>query len=241
MEQSKIETNTQWKSFYKMAGTMAILIALAGIIDVISSKGFEAIDNRSVSVTEWFTLFQTNRFHAFSSLGVINIITLSLGIPIYLALYHAHRQERPALSALAAVLFFIGCAIYFSSNTVFSFYALGRQYAAAAEAQKPVLEAAGGALLAQGADLTPGTFMGFLLTQSAGLLITSLMLCGRVFGKPVAMAGLAGYALTSIFFILAAFASENYDTAMVFAMTGSLLLMAYQIMLGISLFQPGRL
>jgi hypothetical protein len=96
-------------------------------------------------------------------------------------------------------------------------------------------------LLAQGADLTPGTFMGFFFTQSAGLLITSVMLGGRVFGKWVAMAGLAGYALTSIFFILAAFASEYYDTAMIFAMTGGLLLLAYQIMLGRRFFQLARL
>jgi hypothetical protein len=65
------------------------------------------------------------------------------------------------------------------------------------------------------------------------------MLSGRVFGKWVSMAGLAGYALTSIFFVLAAFASENYDTAMAFAMPGGLLLLAYQIMLGRKFLQLG--
>ena len=241
MEQSKIETNTNWKAFYKMAGTMALLIALAGLIDAITSMGIEARANSTVNIVEWFTIFQTNRFHALSNLGVINIVTLSLGIPIYLALCHTHSQERPAFSALAAVLFFIGAAIYFSSNTVFSLFALSKQYALAAESQKPMLEAAGRSLLAQGADLTPGTFMGFFFTQTAGLLITSLMLCGRVFSKWVAMTGLSGYILTSIFFILAAFAPENYAMAMVFAMIGGLLLLAYQIMLGRRFFQLGRL
>lgn len=241
MDQSIIETNTQWKAFYKIAGTMAFLIALAGIIDVITSTGIEARDNSTVSVLEWFTLFQTNRFNAFSSLGVINIVTLSLGIPVYLALCHAHRQDRPAFSALAEILFFTGTAIYFSSNTVFSLFAVSRQYSMAVESQKPLLEAAGRALLAQGADLTPGTFMGFFFTQSAGLLITSLMLRGRVFGKWTGGTGLAGYGLTSVFFILAAFAPENYDTAMIFAMTGGPLLLAYQFMLGRRFFQLGRL
>jgi hypothetical protein len=104
-----------------------------------------------------------------------------------------------------------------------------------------LLEAAGRSLLAQGADLTPGTFMGFFFTQTAGLLITSLMLSGRVFSKWVAMTGLAGYILMSIFFILAAFAPGNYDTAMAFAMPGGLLLLAYQVMLGRRFFQLGRL
>lgn len=240
MNQSIIGTNTQWKAFYKLAGAMALLIALAGMIDAITSIGIEARDNSSVSIGEWFALFQTNRFHAFSSLGVINIITLSLGIPVYLGLYHAHRQERPTCSALAAILFFAGAAIYFSSNTVFSLFVVSTQYAAAAESQKPLLEAAGRALLAQGADLTPGTFIGFSFTQCAGLLVTSLMLSGRVFSKWVAMTGLAGYLLTSIFFILAAFASGNFDTAMAFAMPGGLLLLAYQIMLGRRFFQLGK-
>lgn len=240
MDQSNIEANTQWKAFYKMAGTMALLIALAGVIDAITSMGVEARDNSTVSIVEWFALFQTNRFHAFSSLGVINIVTLSLGIPIYLALCHAYRQERPAFSALAAVLFFIGTAIYLSSNTVFSLFAVSKQYTVAAGVQKPLLEAAGRALLAQGADLTSGTFIGFFFTQTAGILITSVMMWGRVFGKWIGGTGLAGYGLTSVFFVLAGFAPKNYDTAMVFAMAGSLLLLAYQIMLARRFFQLGR-
>lgn len=241
MEQLIRKNDTQWKVFYKIAGTMALLIATAGLVDAITSDmGVGARDNTSISVIEWFTLFQTNRFSAFSCLGVINIMTLSLGIPVYLALYHAHRRNHPAGAALAAILFFIGSAVYFSSNTVFSMFAMSEQYAAAAEAQKPVLEAAGRALLAQGADLTPGTFVGLILTQIAGILITSLMLKGSIFGKWTGGAGLAGFTLTSVFFILAAFSPENFATAMFFAMPGGLLLMAYQIMLARRFFQLSK-
>ena len=241
MEQSNVETNAQWKTFYKTAASMALLIGLAGLVDTITSMlGGEARENSAISVVEWFTLFQNNRFYAFSYLGMINIITLSLGIPIYLALYHAHRRVQPAFAALAATLFCMGVAIYISSNTVFSLFALSKQYAAAAEAQKPILEAAGRALLAQGADLTPGTFMGFFFTQTAGLLITSVMLRGRVFSKWVAWVGLAGFVLTSIFFVLSAFVPERFDTAMGFAMPGGLLLLAYQIMLARRFFQLAR-
>jgi hypothetical protein len=234
-------TNSYWKAFYKTAGTMALLIVIAGLVDSITSMmGGEARDNSTVSIVEWFTIFQTNRFYAFSSLGLINIITLSLAIPIYLALYHAHRWEQPAFASLAAVLFFVGTAIYISSNTVFSLFALSRQYAVAAETQKPLLEAAGRALLAQGADLTPGTFMGFFSTQIAGLLITSVMLRGCMFGKWIGWTGMAGYGLTSLFFILAAFAPENYGTAMVFVMPGGFILLVYQIMLARRFYQLGR-
>jgi hypothetical protein len=204
------------------------------------SSLFSQRDNTTISVIEWFSLFQTDRFHAFSNLGAINIITLSLGIPIYLALYQAHRRDHPAFAALASTLFFIGTAIYISSNTVFSLFALSKQYAIAPEAQKPLLEAAGRALLAQGADLTPGTFMGLFFTQIAGLLVTSMMLRGSTFGNWIGGIGLAGFGLTMVFFVLAAFAPEKYDTAMAFAMPGGLILMAYQVMLARRFFQLGR-
>jgi len=241
MELTKIQTNAQWKVFYKTAAIMALLIVIAGLVDTITSiLGGEAQENSAIGIIEWFLRFQNNLFYAFSNLGVINFITLSLGIPIYLALYQAQQQEQPAFAGLAAILFFTGSAVYFASNTVFSLFALSNQYALAVEVQKPVLEAAGRALLAQGADLTPGTFMGLILTQTAGLLITSVMLRGHVFGKWTGGIGLVGYSLTTVFFILAAFAPEHYDTAMVFAMPGGLILLSYQIMLAYKFFQLAK-
>jgi len=232
METSNLKTNTQWKTLYRTAAIMALLIVVAGLTDTITSMlGGEARENTAISVVEWFSLFQSTPFYAFSYLGVINITTLTLSIPIYLALCHAHWRTQPAFAALAAVFFFLGVAIYISSNTVFSMFALSRQYAAAAEAQKPALEAIGRALLAQGADLTPGTFMGFFFTQVAGLLITGVMLQGRVFSKWLGWLGLAGYLLTFIFFVLAAFVPGSFDLAIGLAMPGALLLIAYQILL----------
>ncbi len=168
MNQAMIVSDPQTKVLYKIAGTLALIIVVAGLTDAITSMGIEARDNSTISIIEWFTLFQTNRFAAFSRLGVINITTLSLCIPVYLAFIQAFRQHRPALVGLASASFFIGVAVYLSSNTVFSLFALSQQYATATEAQKPLLEAAGRALLMQGADLTPGTFMGLFFTQIAG-------------------------------------------------------------------------
>jgi len=238
MEQSHTATNNPWKTLYKTAAILALLIVLVGLVDMISSMlGGEARENSAVSVLEWFTLFQTSRFHAFSYLGIINIITLSLSIPIYFALFAAHRQAQPAFAALGAILFFIGAAVYISSNTVFSMFALSRQYAITAEAQRPLLEAAGRALLARGADLTPGTFMGFFFTQIAGLLITCVMLRSGAFGKWAAWLGLAGYGFTSVFFVLAAFAPASYDLALALAAPGGLLLLTYHILLARRFFQ----
>lgn len=240
MDQTILLIEAQPKALYRAAGTLALLIVIAGLIDAMTSFGMEVRDNRTVNISEWFTLFQTNRFAAFSSLGMINIINLSFSIPIYLAFNQAFRQDKPALAALASILFFIGTAVYLSSNTVLPLFAVSQRYAASTEAQKPLLEAAGRALLAQGADLTPGTFAGLFLTEIAGLLITSVMLQGKVFGKWAARAGLAGYSLMAIFFILTAFVPEHYGAAMLFAAPGGLILMAYEIMLARRFFQLGK-
>jgi hypothetical protein len=230
----------QSKAIYKIAGILAILIVLAGLTDALTSMGIKAQDNRAIPIIEWFTLFQTNWFEAFSRLGVINITTLSLSILIYLALYQALRKEHPALASFASIVFLIGTAIYLSSNTVFALFAVSRQYAAAPAAQKPMLEAAGQALLAQGADLTPGTFVGLFFTEIAGLLMAWAMLQGSAFGKWTGRAGMAGYATMLVFFILTAFFPASYDTAMILAAPGALIMMAYEVMLARNFFRFGK-
>ena len=231
---------THSKSLYRIAAVMAILIALAGLVDALTSMGIEGRDNSTVAVTEWFALFQTDPFEAFSLLGVINLVTLSLGIPVYLALHLAFQRNQPVLAVLAPVLFCIGTVVYLSSNTVLPLFAVSRQYAAADPAQKPVLEAAGRALLAQGADLTAGTFIGLFFTQLAGVLVAAAMLRSRDFSPWAGRVGLAGFSLMIVFFVLTAFFPHHYDTAMLVAAPGGLLLMAYQILLARRFVQLGK-
>lgn len=240
MDQRMIASQPQLANLYRLAGVMALLIVAAGLLDMLTSLGVDAQDNRSITITEWFTLFQTDRFAAFSRLGVINILTLSCGIPIYLAFMQANRQRQPALTVLAASLFLIGTAVYLSSNTVFSLFAISQQYAIAPEAEKPLLEAAGSALLMQGADLTPGTFAGLFFTQVAGVLMSITMLRGSMFGRWTGALGLAGFGLMIVFFLLTAFFPAYYNTAMLVAAPGGLLLMAYQILVARCFFRQGR-
>lgn len=239
MEHTTYVSNTQFSTIYRVAGALAILIVLAGLTDAITSMGAEAQANNTIQISTWFTLFQTNPFEAFSRLGVINMLTLSLSIPIYLAFNQALQKERPLLTAFASLLFFMGTAVYLSSNTVFALFSVSQQYVAASAAQKPLLEAAGQSLLQQGADLTSGTILGLLMTQIAGLLTTSAMARGKVFGKWIGWAGLIGYGIMTVFFILTSFFPTLYDKAMLIAAPGALIMMAYQLMLARKFFQLG--
>lgn len=241
MELTTNTSNMQFRSSYRVAGVLALLIVLSGLMDAATSMGAEAQANNSIQISEWFTLFQTNRFEAFSRLGVINMLTLSLSIPIYLAFNQAFRKERPLLTAFASVLFFVGTAVYLSSNTVFALFSVSQQFSAASASQKLFLEAAGQSLLQQGADLTSGTVLGLLMTQTAGLFITGAMTHGKVFGKWIGWAGLIGYGVMTVFFILTAFFPNLYNMAMMVAAPGALIMMIYQIMLARKFFQLGAM
>ena len=230
-----------WRNYYIFSAVAALLIVVVGLVDSVTSMSAGEVQvNSAIGVVDWFALFQSNRLSALGNLGLFNILTLSLGVPVYLALYQIHRQSLPSFALLAAVLFLMGTAIYISSNTVFSMLALSNQYVVATGEQKQFLEAAGRALLAQGADLTPGTYMGFFFTQIAGMLMAVVLMRGGVFGKITGWLGTVGFGLMLIFFTIAAFAPSHFNTAILISAPGGLLLIAYQILLARKLFQLAR-
>jgi hypothetical protein len=118
--------------------------------------------------------------------------------------------------------------------------ALSSQYASASETQKPLLEAAGRAALAQGADLTPGTFLGLTLSTIGGFIMALVMLGGRLFGKWTAWLGLIGYCCMMVFFPLAAFVPQQFNIAVMISMFGGLSLMAYYILISRKLLRSAK-
>ncbi len=238
MVQPNNETHAGWKGFYTFSGVMALLIILVGLLDIVTSLGSSEIQaNSAIGITAWFSLFQTDLLSALGNLGLFNILTLSLGIPVYLALFNIHKHIHPSFAALAAILFFTGTAIYLSSNTMLSMLALSQQYSTAADGQKLLLEAAGRALLARGADLAPGTFIGFLFTQSAGLIMALVLWKGGIFSRVTGWLGAAGFGIMLVFFTLAAFVPAQFNTAVMISAPGGLLLMVYQVLLARKFFQ----
>ncbi|MCG2821838.1 MAG: hypothetical protein L6371_08190, partial [Candidatus Atribacteria bacterium] len=101
--------------------------------------------------------------------------------------------------------------------------------------------AAGKAMLVQAEDLTAGTFMGFFFTEVASIVMGMVMLRSKIFSKLTAFAGILGFGFLLVFNILAAFVPTIFDVAMIFAMSGGLLSMAWFILIARRLFQLGRL
>src|SRR5215211_3312330 len=102
------------------------------------------------------------------------------------------------------------------------------------------LAATGQAMLTQGEDFTPGSFMGFFLTEVAGIVIGLTMLRSRLFGRLIAWAGIAGSSLLLVFTVWVTFVPAAFCRAMVLAMGGGILSMAWNILTARRLFQLSR-
>jgi hypothetical protein len=234
---------SSWRSLYRLGGItalLAVVIAFAEIgITFLPSGGRTPID--ALTVADWFTLFQDNWFMGLRNLGLMNMIGIALLVPTFLAICAAHRRVNPAYAILAAIVNYIGVTIYVANNTAFAMLTLSQQYAAAAtDSQRALLLAAGESLLAQGRSHTPGTFLGFFITEIATILICLVMLRGGVFRKATATVGILAYGLFLIFDVLSAFMPAAFEVAMVFAMGGGLLTMAWYILIARELLRLGR-
>jgi hypothetical protein len=186
-------------------------------------------------------LFQSNWFMGLRNLGLINMIAASLTIPMFFALYAAHRRVDRVYGALALILFLVGTTVYLANNTAFPMLALSRKYAVATtDAQRSLLAAAGEAMLAQAESHTPGTFVGFLYTEISSIAISIVMLRGRIFGRSAAYAGMLGFGLLFIFEVLSSFVPAWFDVAMIFAVVGGLSSITWYALIARGLFQLGK-
>ena len=139
------------------------------------------------------------------------------------------------------IIAFLGIGIFFATNRAFPMLALSGQYAAAAtEAQRTALEAAGQSLLAVGQSHTPGTFLGFFFTEAAGVLISIVMLRSKLFKAAAAYAGIFGFGFLLVFEVFSSFVAGLSTAAIALALLGGVLSMVWYILTAIGLFRLGK-
>jgi hypothetical protein len=120
-------------------------------------------------------------------------------------------------------------------------FELSKKYAlSTSESQKSLLAAAGEAMLARGTHGSTSVFIGFLLPNVAGLIMSFVMLTGKIFNKTTSILGISGNILISVYIILVTFAPAIKNMATAFALPGGLLCMAWMVMYTIRLFQLGK-
>lgn len=226
-----------WRSFYK-AGGAAVLIAVLVVLAEIAIQflpGVAQATQRTVTVIDWFTLCRDHWFLGLRNLGLLNLIGAALLTPAFLAMYLALRRENGPWSALGAILFFLGMAVYLASNRAFAMVSLSGQYASAAtDAQRALLAAAGQTLLVEGKSR-----LGIFLIDSAGLVLSAVMLKGKAFGRAAAYTGILGNSLMIVFEIVFAFLPAWLSVGLIVATCGGVSIILWYLLVGKRLLQLG--
>lgn len=236
--QSKKENNsTEWTGLYKLGAITSLLILCTALLEILITflpGGYASAE----TVVDWFNLLQDHWFLGLRNLGLLNIVMTALSIPMLLALCMVHWKVNTKYSALATIISFMGIAVFYATNRAFAMWNLSTQYAVAnTDAQRTILEAAGQALLAVGQSHTPGTFIGFCLSEIAGIFISFVMLRGGIFSKLTAYTGILGFGLLLVYEICQSFVPALLGIALSFAIIGGFLNLVYYGLIAHRLFR----
>ena len=233
---SEITTNSQ-QPLYRLGGVAALLVLLTALLEILITflpGGYTTVE----TVVDWFTLLQNNWFMGLRNLGLLNIVLTALGIPVLFALYTAHRSTERTFAALAFIISMIGTAVFYATNRAFPMLDLSLRYAAAAtEMERAALVAAGQAMLSVGQSHTPGTFLAFFLLESAGVMMSLVMLHSGIFSKATAVAGLLGFGMLLLFEFISSFVLGLGNVTMILAMLGGLSTMVWYVLIARRLFR----
>jgi hypothetical protein len=220
-----------WTTLYRLGGLSALIAAAlevaAVFLSIIFARGFPG--PASDAVVEWFTLLHNHRFVGLIYLGILDLAAIALMSVLFLALCVALRRDHESSMAVAGALAFLGIAVYLATSTVFPMLSLGEQYAAAAtDAQRSLLVAAGHAVLAVGGVGT-GAYMAFLLIGIAGLMISMIMLRTSIFGRAVAYSGIVANVATLAYYVVPLVAPS---ATVFFLWISGLLFLTWMILVG---------
>ncbi len=180
---------------YRIGAFSALVVVLIYLVDlvVVITNGIAP-----QTVPELFDLFQRNRLIGLLQAFSLDIVAATLHVPIFIALFVSLLPVRRSfhLLSLSLTLAFVGIAVYFSYNSVFSMVYLSDQYAAATDpAVRQQLLSAGHAFLSSFNANGTGPFMAFTLYALSGILVSAVMRRSSSYGNVIGWIGITGSAL----------------------------------------------
>jgi hypothetical protein len=224
---------------YKIGGVAALICAAMYFAALGVYIPAYRVAPPPATVLEWFTLFQAKPLTGLFFLGLADILITIFWGPMVLALYAVLKQSNQTWTMIATIFVFVGMAFFLTTNMAFAMLSLSRQYAAAVtETQQSNLLSAGQAMLAvtEGARMLP-------LMPLAGLILSTVMLQSKTFGKVIAWAGILGLGLLSASGLFAGYATAGPTTAITTIIVGvtyaggGLLSLAWYILVGLRLLK----
>jgi hypothetical protein len=223
-----------WKNLYSTGGAaafIALVFYLSQVLILIFGEPYPA------TTEGWLNLFSRSKLLGLFYLNALDMASISLFCLMFLALCLALKQVNPSAMAIAAVLSFIGAAVFIATRSVtFAMIPLSDRYAAASTGtQRAHIITIGDAVGIQ-LQATPRT-TGFLLMSIAVLIISISMLHSQTFNKATAVVGIFSSLLVFSLHISVVLAPTISDPLMG---VGMLLWIIWLVLVGIRLLQLGK-
>ena len=224
-----------WKGLCKIGGVAALILVVYSIVTMVV---LIVLGGQPSTAEQTFTVIQDNRLVGLLRLDLLTVIVMPLYYLLYTGIYVALRRTNGAYAVLATALAFTGVTLFLATPSVFSMVYLSDQYAVAStEAQKALFLAAGEATIASDMWHGTGAIVGGILLQSAGVLISIVMLQSKVFSRVTAYVGILTHGLDLAHILIGLFVPAVGVILM--AVAGPLYLLWFPLV-GRRLYQFGR-
>ena len=172
-------------SLHKFSAIAALFIVILLIGEII----VYSIYPRLQTTQEVFELFRSNWLAGFLTFDLLGIISYFLFIPFILSIFFILRHTNENLMIIGTIIFFIGIAVFFATNTSFSMLSLSNQYALAeTEEEKTIILAAGQTMITL---FNVNAFLvSYVIVSASWLIISIVMFKSNIFGWVTSFSGI---------------------------------------------------
>lgn len=195
-----------WNDLYKIAGWGALVLlaySLATLGIMVATGG------QPDTVEAIFAMLRENRLVGLLRLDLLTVLVMPLYYVLFLGFLLSLWRVNKVYAALSAVMVFAGVTLFLATPSVFSYLLLSDRYAAAAtDAARAQLLAAGEAIYASDMWRGTGAQISGLLTQGGAVIVSALMLRAKGFGKAVGIVGLVTHGLDLLHVVVNFFSLE---------------------------------
>jgi hypothetical protein len=170
-----------------------IVLIFAAELVVIAVKGLPPVFG---SAESWLAALHKDRFLGIVQTFGLDIVAVAFHAPLYIAFFLLLKPYGKGYGTLilAAVLSFIGIAVYFTSNQTFSMlYLSDKLYSAVTEAERVQVLTSAQSIIAVWNGTGP--IIATNLYGISGILVSIVMIQTRRFPLAVAITGIVGNAL----------------------------------------------
>jgi len=178
-----------WRTVCRVGGTAA-LVQLACVL--VTMAVIVGLGGEPSTARECYDLLEANRLVGLLRLDFATLVSMVLYYLTVFGIYAALRRSAPGPAALATALAFVGLTLWLSVHSAVSMVHLADRFAAAAtEAERVLLLAAGEAVLASNMWNSSAAVVAGFLVQTSLVALCVLMLGSLRFGRWTAWIGIA--------------------------------------------------